>query len=64
MTNTQRQVYSALIAGSLVAGTATIALLAESPIEAITLGQWVTIALGGLGAAAKDIKTLLANPTV
>jgi hypothetical protein len=64
MNNTTRQTISGILAGGIAAVTAVMASLPEMNMTEITTTQWVIIGMGGFLAAAKDWKTLLAQPRV
>jgi hypothetical protein len=62
MNNYIRQTLSGLLAGGIASSTAVVTALQETPLNAVSDGQWVTIGLGGFLAAAAGWRTLLANP--
>lgn len=57
-----RQAAAAGLAGLMAAGTATVTVLQDASLAAVTDGQWVTIGIGGFLAAAAGWKTLLTPP--
>lgn len=69
MNNTVRQFLSGLIAGMIVMATSMIAIASDLPdgssaLSSITEVQWFVAVLGGVLAAMKDWKTLLAEPSI
>lgn len=61
MNDTVREILAGLLAGSMAAGTAIVAILQDTALVDITDGQWVSIAIGGFLAAGTGWKTLLAR---
>jgi len=60
--NIVRQFLAGILAGGITSGTAITTMLQETALTAISAGEWLSIAIGGLTAAAAGWRTLLTEP--